>query len=62
MVWKEYSAEYWLKQLQESIDRCTGRCDITKILLKMALNTNQYNEADSFCGLQMLWHQKLIVW
>ena len=39
--WKEYCAEYWLKELQESMDRCTGRRDITEILLKTALNTIQ---------------------
>ena len=32
--WKEYCAEYWLKELQES----TGRRDKTEILLKTALN------------------------
>ena len=41
MAWKEYCAEYWLKELQESMDRCTGCCDITEILMKMALNTIQ---------------------
>ena len=41
VAWKEYWAEYWLKELQESIDRCTGRRDITEILLKSALNTIQ---------------------
>ena len=39
MDWKEYRAKHWLKELQESIDRCTGRRDITEILLKTALNT-----------------------
>ena len=38
---KEHCAEYWLKELQESMDRCTGRRDITEILLKTALNTIQ---------------------
>ena len=38
---KEYCAEYWLKELQESMDRCTGHRDMTEILLKMALNTIQ---------------------
>ena len=38
---KEYCTEYWLKELQESMDRCTGHCDITEILLKMVLNTIQ---------------------
>ena len=39
VAWKEYSAEYWLKVLQESMSMCTGRHDITEILLKTALNT-----------------------
>ena len=38
---KEYCVEYWLKELKETMDRCTGCCDITEILLKMALNTIQ---------------------
>ena len=37
VAWKEYFAEYWLKELQES----KSWCDITEILLKMALNTTQ---------------------
>ena len=41
VAWKEYCAEYWLKELQESMNSCTGRCDITEILLKMELNTLQ---------------------
>ena len=41
VAWKEYCAEYWLKELQESKDKCTGRLDITEILLKTALNTIQ---------------------
>ena len=40
-VWKEYCSEYWLKELQESMNRCSGRYDITKILLKTALHTIQ---------------------
>ena len=39
--WKEYCVEYWLKELQESMDRCTARRDITEILLITALNTMQ---------------------
>ena len=41
VAWKEYCAAYWLKECQESMVRCTGRCDKTEILLKTALNTNQ---------------------
>ena len=32
VVWKEYCAEcaeYWLKELQENMDRCTGHSNIT---------------------------------
>ena len=38
---KEYCAEYWLKELQESMDRYTGCHDITEIPLKTVLNTTQ---------------------
>ena len=38
---KKNCEEYWLKELQESMDGCTGRRDITEILLKTALNTTQ---------------------
>ena len=38
LAWKEYCAEYWLKELQESMDRSAGPHDITEILLRMALN------------------------
>ena len=35
MAWKEYCAKYWFKELQESMDRCTGRRYITGILAKI---------------------------
>ena len=38
---KEYCAEYWLKEHQESMDRYSGPRNITEILLKTALNTIQ---------------------
>ena len=41
VAWKEYCAEYCLKELQESMDRCTGCRNITEILLKTVLNTIQ---------------------
>ena len=41
VVWEEYCAKYWLKELQESVDRCTGHRNIKEILLKTALNTIQ---------------------
>ena len=33
VTWKEYCAEYWLQELQESMNRNTGRRDIIEILL-----------------------------
>ena len=39
VAWKEYCAEYWLKDLQESMDRCTGHRYITEILFKTALKS-----------------------
>ena len=41
VAWKEYCAEHWLIEPQESMDRCTGRCDINETLMKTALNTVQ---------------------
>ena len=43
LAWKEYFAGNWLKELQESMDKCTGHRNITEIhvLLKTALNTIQ---------------------
>ena len=38
VAWKEHCAEYRLEELQKSMDRCTGSCDITEILLKTVLN------------------------
>ena len=38
---KEYFAEYWLKEMQESMDRCIGHRDTTEILLKMMLKIIQ---------------------
>ena len=40
VAWKEYCGAYWLKELQESMDRCTGRHNITE-KLKMPLNMIQ---------------------
>ena len=37
VAWMEYCAEYWLKELQEGKDRCTGHLDITEILLKTVI-------------------------
>ena len=30
MAWKEHCAEYWLKEVHESMDRFTGRRDVTE--------------------------------
>ena len=40
MAWKEFCAEFWSREFQENMDRCTGRLDATEITLKSALNTN----------------------
>ena len=47
MARKKYCAEYLLKELQEGMDRCTGCCDITEILLKAALKTPR-NQSTNF--------------
>ena len=39
VAWKEFHVEHWLKELQEIMDRCTGRRDVTELLLETALNT-----------------------
>ena len=35
VVWKKHCAEYWFKELQESMGRCTGRRDIKKTALNI---------------------------
>ena len=32
VAWEEYCAQYRLKELQESMDRCICHCDVTEIL------------------------------
>ena len=39
VAWKEFYAEYWQKQLKESLDRCAGFLKTTEIMLKTALKT-----------------------
>ena len=34
VAWKQYCEEYWLKELQESMDRCTGRRNIIELMEK----------------------------
>ena len=41
LTWKEYCAEYWLKEVKGGMNRCTGDHDIIEILLKMAFHTIQ---------------------
>ena len=48
VAWKESCADDWLKKLQDRVDRCTGRRDITDILLKTALNTIQIIKQSCF--------------
>ena len=60
VAWKEYCVEHWLKELQESMNRCTGR-DITEMLLKMALNTIQSIDVYILkCLAQGLPHEKIL--
>ena len=41
VAWKEYCTEYWLKELQEGMNMCSGHCSITEITLKVAIKTIQ---------------------
>ena len=41
LAWKEYCAEYWLKELQDSMNSGTSHRNLTEMLLKTALNTMQ---------------------
>ena len=42
---KKYCAEYWLKELQESMARYTGRLDITERLLKNGVKHHIINQS-----------------
>ena len=54
VAWKENYAEYWLKQLEESMDRCTGY-DITEILLKTVFNLIQLmNQSTCIKGILVI--------
>ena len=39
VAWNEFCMESCYKELQESMDTCTGLCGIAEIMLKMVLNT-----------------------
>ena len=45
MAWKEYCAEYWLKELQDSMDRCTDHRNIIEILLKNYVKHHTINQS-----------------
>ena len=47
VAWNEYCAEDWLKELQKSMDRCTGDCDITEILMKTIISINCHHLLNS---------------
>ena len=53
--WKQYCAEYWLKELQESMDRCTGRRDISEIVENSVKHhtINQLNQSSLRASLAM---------
>ena len=53
MAWEEYCAEYWLNELQESMDRCTGCRNITEIQLKTALHIISFK--CTFCSVWSLY-------
>ena len=61
VAWKEYCAEYWLKELQESIDT---RRDITEIMLKTALNAIQsiLQVIGIFYLIRQMLKEKEILW
>ena len=48
VAWKEYCAEYWLKELQESMDMCTSPRDVTEILLNTIQSINQSTKNDCY--------------
>ena len=62
VAWKEYCAEYWLKDCQESMDRCTGRRNKTEILLKMPFNTLQSINHPFRQSLNSLLNYKILDW
>ena len=47
VAWKEYCSVYWLKELQESMDRCTGRHDITEITVDNGVKHHTINNFGS---------------
>ena len=47
---KEYCANYWLKKLKESMDRCTVSHNITEILLKNGIKHHTINKSSPTLG------------
>ena len=42
VAWKEYCAVYWLKELEESMDRCTDIRHMKEIMLKTCVVQHKY--------------------
>ena len=57
---KEYFAEYWSKELKESMDRPTGRRDITEILLNTIQQINQPLKLTRLWTFMQLWTTYII--
>ena len=45
VAWKEYCAEYWLKERQESMDRCNGLYNITETLKTASHSIQSVNQS-----------------
>ena len=52
VAWKDYCADYWLKELQGNMDRYSGLRDITEIWLNTVLNTITQSINQSIVFLQ----------
>ena len=61
VAWKEYCAQYWLKELKESMGRCTASRDVTEIPLKSGLNTVQSINQITNNVSTFLWERNLLV-
>ena len=48
VAWEEYCAEYWLKELQGSMDRCIDPHDITEILFENDTKHHIINQSYPF--------------
>ena len=52
---------YRLNELQESLDRCTGRRDITEILLKVGSKQHTTKKSLNSYKTRFLWFHKILV-